>query len=186
MERKSLKKIGLSVGTDKIRHHGYHRYYTTFLEHLRDMDFAMLEIGIERGGSLKMWSEYFSRAEIYGIDINKGFQHPRGIVFKGDQSDLDLLNEVNENIEKEVRFIIDDGSHHPEHQLRTFNYLFGNMLSNGGIYILEDTETSYWSDGRLYKNKIRRGLKHPESIVEITKSLISLVRDKWLPVERCL
>ncbi|MGC3976971.1 MAG: hypothetical protein QM751_01255 [Paludibacteraceae bacterium] len=38
--------------------------------------------------------------------------------------------------------IIDDGSHYCEHIIKTFNVLFP-YLKNGGIYVIEDTQTSY-------------------------------------------
>ena len=39
--------------------------------------------------------------------------------------------------------IVDDGSHLPKHQYLAFKTLF-SFLKPGGIYIIEDTEKSYW------------------------------------------
>jgi hypothetical protein len=42
--------IGESKGTDKITHHGYHRFYPRYLEHYRHIKGGgMLEIGVEEG-----------------------------------------------------------------------------------------------------------------------------------------
>ena len=41
--------------------------------------------------------------------------------------------------------IIDDGSHLNEHVIRTFEILFP-LLNEGGIYAVEDLQTSYWPD----------------------------------------
>lgn len=41
--------------------------------------------------------------------------------------------------------IIDDGSHINEHVIETFKFLFP-LLKVGGIYVVEDTQTSYWAD----------------------------------------
>jgi len=49
------------------------------------------------------------------------------------------------NLIGECDIIIDDGSHVPEHQINTFNFLFDKMLKNGGIYIIEDIECNYWN-----------------------------------------
>jgi hypothetical protein len=31
-------------------------------------------------------------------------------------------------------------------KLKTFNYLFNECLDYGGVYIIEDIETSYWGE----------------------------------------
>lgn len=41
--------------------------------------------------------------------------------------------------------IIDDGSHRPEHIRDSFGVLFP-LLEDGGIYAIEDTQTSYWPE----------------------------------------
>ena len=41
--------------------------------------------------------------------------------------------------------IIDDGSHINEHVIETFNLLFPK-LKDGGVYVIEDTQTSYWEE----------------------------------------
>ena len=43
--------------------------------------------------------------------------------------------------------MIDDGGHHVRDQLATFAAMFERGLSPGGIYAIEDIETSYWEDG---------------------------------------
>ena len=53
---KSFEEIGKKL-TDKIHHHRYDRFYPQFLEPLRNRKFNMLEIGIDRLGSLKLWEE---------------------------------------------------------------------------------------------------------------------------------
>ena len=40
--------------------------------------------------------------------------------------------------------IIDDGSHLPSHQLLSLETLWPS-LAPGGLYIVEDVETSYWA-----------------------------------------
>jgi hypothetical protein len=40
-------------------------------------------------------------------------------------------------------FIIDDGSHENAHQIETFGILWPH-LKDGGVYIVEDVQTSYW------------------------------------------
>ena len=51
--------------------------------------------------------------------------------------------------------ILDDGSHVPEHQIDSFVYLFKNLLSPGGVYVIEDIECSFWdSESEIYGYKV--------------------------------
>jgi hypothetical protein len=110
----------------------------------------LLEIGIGGykrhlgGESLNAWQGFFPFAQIIGCDIERkealaGF---RTKIYQLDQSsktDLDALCER----EKAFDIIIDDGSHLSRHQIFTFEMLF-SFLKDGGIYIVEDVQTSYW------------------------------------------
>ena len=85
--RGEMATIGRRCRTDKVTHHGYHRFYPRFLEHMRSVEVsgggAMLEIGIDRTFSLSMWLEYFSHAHIYGLDIGVEDSGDRHTIFKG-------------------------------------------------------------------------------------------------------
>jgi len=62
-------------------------------------------------------------------------------ILQGSQSDINFLKNI-ETQHGPFDIIIDDGSHYVDHQLFTFNTMFKN-LSNEGIYIIEDVNTSY-------------------------------------------
>ena len=71
----------------------YNKY---FLERRNDIK-VFVEIGVLNGNSLKMWSEYFPNAIIYGLDINpdcKRFESDRIKILIGDQNDNIFLNHV--------------------------------------------------------------------------------------------
>ena len=140
-----LYNFGSKHGTDKITHHGYQYSYPKYLEGLRSEEFNMLEIGYLGGHSCRMWEEYFPKAKVFAMDINVEGQFDKHTVFKGDQSKADDLKRVAGQI-GQARFIIDDGSHHPLHQIDTFNILFKNLLEPGGVYIIEDIECNYWKE----------------------------------------
>lgn len=142
-EINEFKKISDFYGCDKTLKHTYQRVYTKILENIRNEEFSLLEIGIDEGKSLNLWKDYLKNAKIYGLDINREFPHNRGYVFKGDQNKITDLQKIIFEI-KSCKVIVDDGSHNPQHQVKTFNYLFENLLENGGYYIIEDIETSYW------------------------------------------
>jgi len=176
----SFKNIGSRAGTDKITHHGYHRFYPLFLDRFRDSSGAILEIGIEKHHSLKLWLEYFAHAFIYGIDIHVELEDERLRVFQADQSSKADLVKVLSMINKPVFFVIDDGSHIPEHQMLTFNFFFRYLLEPGGIYIIEDIETSYWNKDSLYGYPTQYGYKHTDSLIERIKPLVDTINKEFL------
>ena len=88
---------------------------------------ALLEIGVGRGGSLKMWEEYFPNAKIYGIDIKpdcRQYETERIKIFIGSQSDQEFLQKTCLKITESLDIVIDDGSHVPDDQVASFEILF--------------------------------------------------------------
>ena len=136
--------------SDKISHHGYHRFYPWFLEHLRDEHINLLEIGIDENESLKLWKGYFNNVNLHGIDIDeKEFDNTEVTLHKVDQSNALELDQFVANVGIDFDVIIDDGSHVPEHQILTISKLW-KLVKPGGIYIIEDIETSYWKKSKIY------------------------------------
>lgn len=180
-------KMGFKAKTDKVTHHDYFSVYPQYIETYRKLtNKGMLEIGINTGKSLKLWLEYFPNAHIYGIDIGVESEGTRYKVFKCDQSDNSQLEKVKNEIfrnNKDIFFIIDDGSHLPEHQILTFNNYFKTLLIGGGCYIIEDIETSYWTKNDIYGYETRYGYKHPNSLIEIFKCLVDDINSEFLTTE---
>lgn len=177
----SFKTLGIDANTDKVTHHGYDRFYSRYLDDLRSSATGMLEIGIYYQNSIMLWKKYFERAHIYGVDIDeKKIDDDRVTVFKGDQSNIDSLNNIVSSIDHPIQFIIDDGSHIPEHQILTFNVFFEKLLQPGGVYIVEDIETSYWSHGGLYGYYTNYGYRHPNSFIEKVKPIIDKINCEFL------
>jgi hypothetical protein len=175
-------QIGTRTGTDKIFHHGYHRFYPPLLDRFRSVDGGgMLEIGVDESKSLRLWLEYFPLAFIYGIDIGVTKGGPRFKIMQADQSKTpELRRLVKDEIKHPLFFIIDDGSHIPEHQVSSFDYLFGDVLLPGGTYIIEDIETSYWKKNGLYGYDTRYGYHHQYSVVEVFKDLLDDIQQEFL------
>jgi hypothetical protein len=176
-----IQQYGIITGTDKIYGHGYHRFYNKdLLEYKSIKKGAILEIGVAGFNSIEMWKLFFPDAFIYGIDINVEYQDHRLKIYKTDQTDLNNLIKIKNDISHPIFFINDDGSHMPEHQLISFDFLFDNVLQEGGIYIIEDIEVSYWKTGELYGYKTNYGVGHFLSIIEKFKLLVDYVNYQFL------
>lgn len=166
--------------TDKVDYHGYHFFYPRYLNDYRKLkDYGMIEIGVFKKQSLRAWLDYFPYFYIYGLDINLQEQSERFRIIKCDQSKKEDLDNAISLLNHKILFIIDDGSHHPVHQLDTFNVMF-KILQPGGTYIIEDIETSYWKDKPLYGYNVKSGYRHEKSIIEIFKNLADDVNKEYL------
>jgi hypothetical protein len=179
--RPTMHDIGSKTLTDKVSMHGYDRFYPFFLEQFRDMKgFQMLEIGYNLGYSYQMWLEYFPLGKVYFMEKDVARSHPEAR-FTGDQGKVsDLQNMLlSKGIEGSLDFIIDDGSHHPVHQMVAFEYLFLKGLKPGGVYIIEDTETSYWRSGNTYGLSTEYGRNSPDSAINRLKGLVDVVNHRY-------
>lgn len=148
--RQRSQELDLSkYDTDKIPN-GYLPYYDTFTEPWIDEPINLLEIGVLRGGSLKLWRDYFPRAHVAGIDAHLPPDHAEGerlSMFEGSQTDTGFLTEVAKRVAPGgFDIIIDDASHTGAETRTTFWHLFDNHLKAGGLYVIEDWGTGYWDD----------------------------------------
>src|SRR6516164_1594497 len=114
----------------------YHRHFQKFI----GRDVGVMEIGIYSGGSLGMWREYFGdRCQVYGVDIEPAcltYESDRIHVLIGDQSDRQFWARTRTAVPR-IDVLIDDGLHHPEHQIITLEEMLPH-LSPGGVYLCED------------------------------------------------
>lgn len=80
----------------------YHRFYPYFLAPLRNTAISLLEIGLDVGGSLKLWEEYFPKAKIFGADIvaKPHLKDKRVQIFQARQENKTELN----NLIKKTKF----------------------------------------------------------------------------------
>lgn len=129
--------------------------YEKVFEPFQNKKISILEIGIQNGGSLEIYSKYFIRADkIIGCDINQQcslLSFDKNIeVIIGDCNDINIKNSIIDK-NRNYQFIIDDGSHKSGDIINTFINYF-EYLDCGGTYIIEDLHCSYWKDwqGSLY------------------------------------
>jgi len=144
---RTLDEIGIGTGTDKSsKIHDYLEVYEQVLGHLRDKEFDLVEIGVHKGSSTRMWAEYFWRAHVTGIDIDpqcKEHEADRIKIVIGDQGKPAFLARMARQIRPLV--LVDDGSHRWDHQIDTFRALWP-VVRPGGYFIVEDIHTSFGED----------------------------------------
>lgn len=136
-----MKKLFEKYQTDKTKYSHFYEYW------LKPKEFEnILEIGAFKGGSMRAWKELWPKAKIYGIECNLDLRNESLDldIFVGDQTDIEFLNKVINNIGS-PDLIIDDGGHKMSQQIISFKTLFP-QLKSGGYYVIEDLETSYLSD----------------------------------------
>ena len=132
--------------SDKWEH--YLSIYESIFAELvaRGQPVRLLEIGVQNGGSLQIWSKYFPAGSTFvGIDIDPACAsfavEPNIFIRIGDASSPAALDRMLG--ESRFDIIIDDGSHRSDQVVATFEACFVRLLP-GGIYIVEDLHCSYW------------------------------------------
>ncbi len=137
-----------TTGGLAMKWHHYFSVYERYFAPWRNRPLRFLEIGVYRGGSLRMWREYFGpQATIFGIDIDPvcaAYNGRHGQVRIGSQADPEFLARVIDEMGG-VDVILDDGSHHMDHVSASLKALFPR-LSDGGVYMIEDLHTAYWAE----------------------------------------
>lgn len=149
--RNDLTKLAIIFGSDKWGKHYYTPHYQYHFKDFKHKKINLLEIGVGGnksktfgGASLRMWKNFFRKGRIFGIDIydKSALQEKRIKIFQGNQNDEKFLGVVGKDVGP-FDIIIDDGSHINEHIITSFKTLFP-YLKDGGIYVVEDIQTSYW------------------------------------------
>jgi cephalosporin hydroxylase len=147
----------------------YERHFSRFV----GSPVVVFEIGVDRGGSLQLWKNYFGgQATVVGIDINPScrFDEDQIHVEIGDQADRGFLAQVVDRYGN-PHIVIDDGGHRPADVLASFAFLYPRM-NETGVYLIEDLHVSYWPefDGGL----CRRG-----TVIETAKELIDYLNHDY-------
>ena len=108
----------------------------------------MLEIGVQNGGSLDIWSRYFPAARtLTGCDINPRcgnlkYDDPRVQVIVGNVNEQPVFQQIVAR-SRSFDVIVDDGSHRSNDVISSFLTYFP-LLKPGGVYIMEDMHCAYW------------------------------------------
>jgi cephalosporin hydroxylase len=126
--------------------------YKSLFRYMKFKKIKLLELGIDYGGSLLFWSDFFihPKTKITGADIafpvTKTF--PRRVsVVQCDQNDSASLIKIAEE-HGPFDIIIDDASHFTKETDNSFKTLIPYVIS-GGYYIIEDWYVDYM--GKEYR-----------------------------------
>lgn len=166
-----LAKLALKYGSDKWGHHYYCNHYERHLQQFKELPITLVELGVggyeypDRGGAgLCMWAEFFTHpaAWIFGIDIHeKKLSLPkRATCIQGSQADPDISERTsiyNPSV------VIDDASHMNALTIAAFKVWFPKLVP-GGVYIIEDIESSWWAEAGFDGCRDNKNLEAPTTI----------------------
>jgi glycosyltransferase involved in cell wall biosynthesis len=150
----------------------YFGVYDRVLAPFRQQSVALLEIGVQNGGSLELWGSYFAQGRLFvGCDIEEAcgklrFADKRVRVVVGNANSEQTAVRIAE-ASPQFDIIIDDGSHLAHDIVQSFLRYF-SWLRPGGVYIAEDVHT-------MYMHGYGGGLRSPTSAQEFFKLLVDIV-----------
>lgn len=137
-------------GDDDYILHGYLPIYDREFGQWRDEPIRMLEIGLNVGASIKLWLQYFTKAQIVGFDIAdfkfapeiEQFVMDYGLLkrfnfYRGDALNPADLQRFVESQPEPFDIIIDDGAHSSGTIITAFHHLWPRVKP-GGYYVIED------------------------------------------------
>ena len=163
-----------------LKVHKIHHYFTIYEQHFAPLrasgrKLRMLEIGVQSGGSLLMWKDYFGeQLELHGIDINPRCARFNDLarqitVHIGATSDAHFMSDRARKLAP-LDIVLDDGSHHSPDILAAFEFFYPAVRvepAPGGVYIAEDLLTNYMASGEFLEGPGVAG-----TFMERTKQLI--------------
>ena len=146
----SLKELIDNSRTDKNTTHSYINLYQELLIKKKYSATNILEVGIFKGGSIKLWSDFFVNANVYGVDLitenwdnnwddivaNKKIK----MLLGQNAYDEKFVNREFTNNYIKFDFILDDGPHTID-SMKQFIILYSPLIKDDGILIIEDIMT---------------------------------------------
>jgi hypothetical protein len=142
----SLETLVDNSRTDKNTRHSYLPLYQELLIKKKETATNVLEVGIQMGGSIKLLSDFFTNATVYGVDVMEytniwdGIKNNDKIVlYSNDAYDEDFF--TSNFLEKGLRcdFMLDDGPHTLESMIQ-FIKMYSQIMTDDGILIIEDVQ----------------------------------------------
>lgn len=129
---------GRDPGTDKESQHKYvTHFYEQAFEPYKEKPTTIVELGVNGGGSLLLWRDYFVNGKVVGLDISDSLSRS-----KEEYQGIDIrfangyLPEVIDNLPA-FDIAIDDGPHTLSTQIEFILYYLPK-LNPGGLLVIED------------------------------------------------
>ncbi len=147
----SLEELADNEKTDKNTVHAYLPLYQSLLEGKKDTAKNVLEIGIKNGGSIKLWSDFFTNATVYAIDIQKDIppqllNNEKIVLYMSTNAyDEEIFKNIFLNNNIKYDFILDDGPHTLDSMIK-FIKLYSQIITDDGILMIEDVQSWDWID----------------------------------------
>lgn len=131
--------------------HNYLPLYDELLLRKQKDATKVLEVGVLKGGSIKLFYDYFDKAEIYGLEIEDGSMviekikhNPRiKLFFSVNAYDKTIVDNLFSKKNIKFDFILDDGEHSLE-SMKKFIDIYLPLLKDNGILIIEDIKNLQW------------------------------------------
>lgn len=172
-----IKDIHISKnGKVSDKWESYLDFYDELFSSQKDQPISLLEIGIQNGGSLETYAQYFKNAEnIVGCDINENcsklkYENKCVSIVIGN-ANSDESHQIINNICSNYDFIIDDGSHFSIDILNSFIRYFPH-LKPGGKFVIEDCHA-------LYFHNFGGGVLNKFSAMYFFKNIIDVINFEW-------
>ena len=173
--------------------HCYSFMYAEVFAHLdssQPRPLELLEIGIDATNSLTLWKAALGNGvHVHGVDNGKKhgvetlkkqqlrMEEENVTIHMGDQGDMEFLSQLKNATPSGFDVIIDDGGHTNKQQIASLKALWGHVRP-GGVYVIEDLETQYYS-GRgfgCYGLECGGGkLGKPDTSIALLKSIIDVL-----------
>jgi hypothetical protein len=163
-DKGTANSLDLSWGVDFPNHKCMHytKTYEKYMSSKKTEPISMLEIGVcdKRFpyASIKMWMSYFKDIDFYAVDNFWGHKisnkiddikqlNEQGVNFVyADQGSFEDWNELNTCYPNKFDFIVEDGSHWPNHMVISLWKSIG-IIKSGGYYFMEDIQNPLVSRG---------------------------------------
>jgi hypothetical protein len=137
--------------TDKNTVHSYLDLYDNLLIKKKESALNVLEIGILNGGSIKLWNDYFTNANVYALDIMHinnvwdNIKNNEKIILHTSTNAYDISFLKSTFVDNNIKFdfILDDGPHTLESMIQ-FIILYSQIMTDDGILIIEDVQSIEW------------------------------------------
>ncbi len=159
--------------SDKGTTHDYIMgYYDKEFTPLKNKEFNFVEIGAAHGNSIKLWRDFFTKAQISVIenmsqtkqeDLKK-FKLISGVnLILKDAYNLQTTNKFEDN---SIDYLIDDGPHTLESQKKCID-LYYPKIKNKGKIIIEDVNGKNLFPLESYINYLKSSIKLTYKVIDL-------------------